>query len=479
MIIDVLYRSVLSELTKQNKIEAISKELILSRTNDERVLYVYYLLKDLNLFPKCIIDVPKTERSSIHYRNLGNERFQKSQDYIAWQFYNLSLLHAPSLSDHYVLALANRSAVFFSMKKFEECLKDIEKVLSLKHPEKIREKLCKRQSACREALADKSTENGVDNGVDIASEIQQILVMKGPKDGKYLCASTKLKVVCNELMGRHVVATEDIKVGEILVQEDPYFALLLQEQFLFSCNYCLSRNMNLLPCDSCVYVLYCSEKCKENAWQEYHKIECLLMPMLIKMEFTKLELLALRTVIKARTDHQDWLSLINTISKAEAYDDSKHKGCVKVGNKWIFDSKNYTSIHTLASNIEKRNISDVFQKCVTAAVFLKLLIDGTDFVNCTDDAERDKIRRCIAGTLLLHIMTSPTNMHGLSSNTATEDGRFVTEISIASAPYAFHSLINHSCAPNVVRFTQLGTSRMSLFALRPIKKGMQLFDNYG
>lgn len=476
MSIDSLYESVLRILTQQDKIVNVSKELIVLSSSDERVLYVYYLLKHLKSFPK-VIEVQKTENVSIHYRNLGNGCFQKSQDYMAWQYYNMSLLHAPSLSDHFVLALSNRSAVFFSMKKFEECLNDINKIFSMKYPDKLKEKLCRREMDCKNALAKEETQNGVD--VDITKDIENMLTMKSSKDSTYLCASSKLRVVSNEEMGRHVVANEDINVGEILVQELPYFGLLLKDQYLFNCSYCLSRNLNLLPCDNCCFSLYCSEKCKDKAWSEYHKIECLLMPTLIDMEFTKLELLALRTVIKARTDHEDWLSLINTIEKADSYTNSNYRGCVKIDNKWVFDSKYYTSIHTLASNIEKRSISDIFQKCVTAAVFLKLLLDETDFVNCDNDHERVKIKGCIAGLLLLHIMTSPTNMHSISYNIATEDGRYVSEGSVASAPYAYHSLLNHSCAPNVVRFCKLGTSQMTLFALSPIKKGMQLFDNYG
>lgn len=472
MSIDSLYEGVIAKLTKNGKILGISKHLLSLKTNEERVLYVYDIINENNSFPK-VPEVHKAQNVSMYYRNQGNKCFHKSKDYMAWQYYNLALLHAPFKSDQYPLALANRSATFFSMGMYKECMKDIEAIFSRKYPGRLREKLLKRESMCKEAI-DEDLESDITH-----TGIEEVLTMKDAKDPRYQCASSKLEVVFNEEMGRHVVAKEDIRVGEVLAQEDPYLVLLQKSQYLFSCSYCLSRDLNLFPCDMCCFALYCSEECKEKALKEYHRIECRLMPLLIHMEFTKLEMLALRTTVRARTDHSDWTSLFKTIEEAEANANSENRGHVKINDKWIFDSKCYPSIHTLASNIEKRSISDIFQKSVTAAVFLKVLIDKTDFMNSENDEERENIRKCVAGTLLLHVMTSPTNMHGISSNMQTKEGNYIDEISIASASYAFHSLLNHSCAPNVVRFSKLGSGMMSLFALRPIKKGQQLFDNYG
>lgn len=472
MSIDSCYEGVIAKLTSQGKIQAISKRLLALTTNHERVLYVYDILERLNAFPS-ILEVTKAENVSTHYRNLGNECFQGKADYKAWQYYNLSLMHAPIGSESYCIALANRSAVFFAIKKYIECIEDIKQVLSLNYPAKLKDKLLKRQAACEESL-----ECGQVIDVD-HPDIIKILTLQGPTDDRYPCASTKLEVVFSEQMGRHVIAKEDIKVGELLVQENPYFVLLLKSQFLFSCSFCLSRSLNLLPCHRCCFALYCSDKCKANAWKQYHSIECALMPIITHMEFTKLELLALRTIIKARSDHADWNSLFTTVQEAESQMNTEYRGHVKVNNKWVYDSKYYASIHTLASNIEERNISDIFLKSVSAAVFFYFLKKKTDFMFTENDEESKKIERCVAGTLLLHIMTSPTNMHGLSTNIETATGDYVDEISLASAPYAFHSLLNHSCAPNVVRFGKLGTGQMTLYALRPIKKGMQVLDNYG
>ncbi|CAG9788626.1 unnamed protein product [Diatraea saccharalis] len=469
MSIDSLYEGAIAKLTAQNRIRLISQKLLSLKTNEERVSYVYELLEDLKAFP-AILDIKKSNSVSTYYRNLGNKCFQNSDYYRAWQYYNLSLLHAVYNTENFGLALSNRSAVFYSLKKYNECINDIDKVFSITYPIKITEKLIKRKDSCKEMLSQINAIQHVNN--------HSFLTLQDPQSPRFPCASTKLEVVFTEEMGRHVIAKSDIKVGEVLVQEEPYFNLLLKSQYLFVCSYCLSRNLNLLPCSSCCFALYCSSDCKENAWKDYHSVECNLMATIIEMQFTKLEFLAIRTVIKSRYDHSNWQALFKTIEDADKYANTEYRGHVKVGNEWVYDSKYYTSIHTLASNIERRSVSDIFQKSVSAAVFLYMLMK-TNFFTCDDNIENDKAKNLVGGLLLLHIMTSPTNMHGISTNIETAEGNFVDEFNIASAPYAFLSLINHSCAPNVVRFSKLGTGQMSLFALRPIKKGMQLFDNYG
>lgn len=474
MTIDTLYEEVIKQLTDLGLTEDISVRLISLKRNDERVLYAQALVERLHLLPDPV-RVCKSERVSTHYRNLGNQHFQQSQDYMAWQYYNLSLLHAPPTSDTYSVAIANRSAVLCSLNKYTECMVDIEKVFSMKYPEKLRIKLLKRQSFCTENVSKQEP----DEYVKQKSRIDDLLNMKTPPHPSYPCASSKLEVVFNDQMGRHVIARGDIGPGEVLIKEEPYFTLLLKSQCLFSCSYCLSRNANLYPCHSCCFALYCSTECRKKAWKDYHNVECPMVPSLVDMDFTKLELLSLRTVIKARSEHASWKDLYRTIEEAELRHRTGYQGFIKEGDKWVYHSQRYPAIHMLATNVEKRSISDLFQKSVTAVAFLHLLKRLTDFLKCPDPVEANEVYKCVAGLLLHHIMTSPTNMHGISSNNENAEGNYVDEVSLASAPYAFLSLLNHSCTPNVVRFSKLGTGEVTLFALRPIKRGMQIFDNYG
>lgn len=68
-----------------------------------------------------------------------------------------------------------------------------------------------------------------------------------------------------------------------------------------------------------------------------------------------------------------------------------------------------------------------------------------------------------------------TNGHALAL-TKLEMGK-VFRTTHGSAVYPFCSLLNHSCAPNILRVST--GSRTVLVALRVVEIGEQLFDNYG
>ncbi|CAH1639078.1 unnamed protein product [Spodoptera littoralis] len=474
--IDIIYKHVLQDLTSDKKIKKVSQELMNLEGNEKKVLYVYDILKGYDLIP-LILKEDKCSRKSDHYRNLGNALYKRKHLSMAWQHYNLALMYAPLPifpSYCFVLAIANRSAILAAWNKYEECIKDIETVFQYDYPDTIRDKLLKRKKICEDALKEKPKSNNDDKdylGNDIFS-------FKVPKHEKYIDASSKLAVKYTPELGRHVIANEDIEVGEVLVQEDPFVQVLLKSQYSISCAHCFSRKYNLKPCPYCVLVLYCTEDCSANAWEQYHKYECPVGAYLYKANFTKLELLALRTTILAKTGHASNSALFKTLSDADSCDNKEDVGCKKVDGKMIYSSKYYSSIHTLATNVSKRDISDIFQKCVSAAVLVHILA-VTNFIKTENDEERKQLKSFIADNVLRHLMTAPTNMHGISTNVEIDNGNVEEEYSIASGAYAFLSLINHSCAPNVVRYTKLGTSRTTLFAIRPIKKGSQLFDNYG
>lgn len=472
--IDDCYREVIRRLTDRGKIQEVSSHLLSLKTFHEKVLYIYKVLKDLTFLP-IVRGNPKDNDVAIYYRNLGNKYFSQHKNYEAWQAYNLSLLYAEGASEHFIYAVSNRSAVFFALENFEACLEDINFVFSTAFPEKLRKKLNERKRKCRLFIEQAKADFKVDLN---AGKIAEILQIKGNRDEKYVCASSKLKVVYTKEMGRHVVANEYIKPGEVLAIEDPYLTVLLKSQFLFCCAYCLSRSMNLYPCLNCTYTLYCSVECRENAYNKYHLAECGLLPSVISMEFTKLEWLSLRTLIRSRTDQEDWYDMFKLVLEADARKNTDLWGCVQVGDKWLFDSKYYDSIHTLETNFEKRSNSDIFQKCVSAAVLTHFLV-VLHFLKNDVEILGGKAREYVTDLLLRHMMTAPTNMHGISANMENAEGNFVEECQIASGAYAFHSLLNHSCAPNVARCVTLGTAQMKLVAIRPIKKGAQIFDNYG
>lgn len=113
---------------------------------------------------------------------------------------------------------------------------------------------------------------------------------------------TKVRIDFTEY-GRAVVAKEDVKAGDIIFTDQPtVFAQLLQNMNVLACPNCakslmspqdyfgapvLKKNktlkaavdkywprMNRVPCTGCNEETYCSEQCREEAWNNYHGPLC-------------------------------------------------------------------------------------------------------------------------------------------------------------------------------------------------------------
>lgn len=64
------------------------------------------------------------------------------------------------------------------------------------------------------------------------------------------------------------------------------------------CSHCLDVTFTSVPCESCPSIIYCSNLCKNTAWDKYHKIECSILKYLVD-SFDSTFLMRFRTVIIA------------------------------------------------------------------------------------------------------------------------------------------------------------------------------------
>ena len=84
-----------------------------------------------------------------------------------------------------------------------------------------------------------------------------------------------LEVSFNPKIGRHVIAKREITVGEVLaVEEATIWRLLPNPSLKKICCQCLTESWAPLPCRSCAAVSFCSEECRDAAWQSHHRWEC-------------------------------------------------------------------------------------------------------------------------------------------------------------------------------------------------------------
>ena len=268
---------------------------------------------------------------------------------------------------------------------------------------------------------------------------------------KVQCAGGCLEVEEDEDFGRYVVASRDIKAGEVLAVEKP-FVLLLVNHYLSHCHECVSLSYNLIPCKGCTSALYCSQTCRDQAFQKYHKYECSILATIRYLELDKLKILPLRIAFLVKDHYNEIASL-------------------KVNPNEIYQSDRYTEIHNLVTNCSKRSVSDLFERATAAAIIFTLVKDHTTFFEDLNE----KTERVFKEILLLHMQTGPSNFHEITE-LSPNSGTYQPE-EVASGAFAFLSLLNHSCCPNVTRFCYGST--LVLRAIQDIKKGEQCFDNYG
>lgn len=212
--------------------------------------------------------------------------------------------------------------------------------------------------------------------------------------------------------------------------------------------------------------MFCSEKCLKQANDEHHRFECPLSDYLQTL-FNKIHRSALRVTLKSL---QAFESIDQMVEFCRENDSDNLTVFSFDHTKNLSALEQYRPVHCLATNQDKRKQSDLFQRATIAAVLKNQLLKHTKLkdILTTGDSQSAFVE-----ILFRHLQTAPTNFHTLDLAETPE----MPGIEYANGAYPFCSLLNHSCAPNICRMS-IGR-KMMVFALRVIKQGEQLFDNYG
>lgn len=302
-------------------------------TDEERIILSLNVMLEYNIIPEMCGDTKNQEESG-KLREQGNRIFVStpSQNHAcieAVKLYTKSIAYAPLSSEQLAIAYANRSVVLIKLHKNKECIKDIERALTLKCADNIRAKLyvrkvqCLReqkyndmeciiketqsllQTLCLDSVYLKKLNDKL-NSMKTFCKLKREETIKQPVlptiksyNAEAPCASDALAIEYNKEYGRQIVATRDMRPGEVIATEVPYSHLLTPSNVYTHCSYCLEVSWASIPCDYCVHAMYCSEECKASDWKKYHDVECAVFPAVLKMDFVKLDLLSLRVAIQA------------------------------------------------------------------------------------------------------------------------------------------------------------------------------------
>lgn len=453
------------QLMKDGKVKDVSLEFKDINDNAERVKFLENLLSSYDLIAGS--GKMKMEKSSViaeSCRLRGNQFYSLMRFLDALEAYNQCLCFAEPGSKTIGIAYANRSAVYYELKLFENSLRNIQMAKQNNYPEENLAKLEKREVMCLEMINNRQV-------LQAASE---------PKGSEYLRMSRrpneKLPFIadCLELksdakFGRYITTKSALRPGEVVCVEEPFTKLLLPAHRYKYCASCLNDNfLDLIACSNCTSTMFCSDECARNGSDKFHDFECPIIDKLNALG-TKILRIAVRTFFEALEVCDGRLSELKAL-----IDENCGTSRTVFDFEHPMERKNVLqAIDALATNEGERNHADLFQRSGIVAIIINLFLKHTPVKDLLEsDDDRDFFRRFI----FKQTQISASNYHGLF-NGVVRKSELETNPQYGSGSFPFCSLINHSCAPNLVRVT-FGCRNYAVIN-RPVAAGEQLFDNYG
>ena len=426
----------------------------------------------------------------------GNKAYRDKKDIDALYLYSQAIIAAPcdpdtGKSKELAVALANRSAVLFSLKAYPLALDDIRLALEVGYPKELRYKLLERRGKIlmffkqfydaketfQELLKalDAADKLDRDKKIAVQKDAQRMLdflnnnkkgvyndvgvVMKQPADlPKLTDKNAKYPAIANCLnfrhepgRGRFAVASRDISVGEFICVESPLVSRILPEYAGSNCANCFKSMKAPMPCPTCTQVMFCSYDCRRIALDTYHKYECKVIDFLIASGMSVICFLAFRAVTKKPLKF-----FLDNKDKFRDHDETA--GSVKAAvTKHLSDD--YRNLYNLVTHHSERKIGDVFHRSMFSVMLLRCLKKegyfGDDRKDLDPDGDNLTEDECYIGVLLNHFLSVlQFNSHEVAQFEMIAKNREEGAVStfIGAAVYPTLALFNHSCDPSIVRF---------------------------
>lgn len=366
---------------------------------------------------------------------------------------NKSLCLACPNSPVSALIFKNRADVFFDLNFYDKCLNNLTLARSC-NCVVIKEDLKELEEKCMENL-DKQVI--VENPWDFFKLSRQ-------SNPKVPFVIDCLEVRRDECYGRHIIATRDLAAGEILAIEKPFFKFLKidredteypETNSYNYCATCLSDNyLDLISCPACTNTMFCNEKCFKDGMNLFHQYECDIENLL---EETGNMRMALRSFFNSLFICGGSIEKMKQLMRIS---DLKNPTILDYDLNEENNDENYLKcMISLAHNTDVTRIKDFSDIFNQNAHLKELWSVHKDFIN-------DFITRMHQIEIL--------NFHGIKGRSLKMNDRYRS--CVGDGSYAFCSLLNHSCCPNVMRIVV--DSCMVLIVERPIKANEQIFDCY-
>lgn len=341
--------------------------------------------------------------------------------------------------------------------------------LSEKGREDMLKVLQQHADACATALA---TACGVTTSADTNSACKDATAntptLSRAANIDYPALSSAVGVERSYRFGTHVVAKQEIGVGDVLAVEDPVAAVLVPPCLPTHCYGCLKRFKVFYPCRRCTVALYCSEQCEKVSWSSYDSYECHNMAALTNCG-NPCGHVALRATLTAGLTHYTEHVIPDDSSDAALRHDAH--SCPRCPPAYA---------RVLCLNYPDWDHTSMFWFSVMA-VYLALCTSPAEAVALRPickTGDPDELLCDIAAVTLHHLRVFSNKIHSVSELLYIDNvSNNSKSVRIASAMYPSMSLFNHSCDASVSRHYH-GT-KMVVRSMRPMFTGEQIFDDYG
>lgn len=359
--------------------------------------------------------------------------------------YNKCICFAELGSIQLAIGYANRSAAYFGLKMYKECLANIELTRSVGiYPACLESRLLAREAICHEEL---TAMVDIDS-IAIKPELSYSAHEKVP------FVANCVEIRRNVKYGRHLVANRDLMIGDVIAIENPFCTVNSTAYRYERCENCTrEQHYNLIPCEGCTAAMFCSVECRAQAMRSFHKYECVCIDYIDSVHST-IDLTSIRLITTALASFNgDWKAM----HKAAEQVDSKH------GDITVFDidyTQPLTAVNIFAPVYGMVNTID--EKCTSSPPMqaISTILYHAGLVSKMDAVDEPAI--CHLGKIVEHFWTprSPfTDIRGV------KDLKLHGNYNLVNLPYysthnlrynhssrgiyPFDGLFNHSCVPNV------------------------------
>lgn len=325
------------------------------------------------------------------------------------------------------------------MNRYKECLENIDLAKQHGYPLEKIQKLIEREKKC------KNRSDTVKLQEERAQNVENLLKLSHPANPKVPFIADCLEMRYTNNFGRGIYTTRDLVIGDVIAIEKPIFTRIDVKGLHLHCINCFDSNMlNLIPCQKSASLMFCSETCRDKAYEKFPDLE------------------VLHPSEDGRMNHRCYERMIIELDHAFGGRDNLMK-YIQANNfqkskKTVFDF-DFTDHSEYDKNLILSSLSLMTEiknraKTLEISHFSKVFAEGNQLL--------EKFFR--------HVMSvSCKNCTKTLAVSTVSNHQF-------SGLLTFHSMMNHACWPNV-HFSYV-SNKLVAYVGRSIKAGEQLFFNY-